>query len=92
MVHVQTLIVVAKTATLLLGGLITLFSFRAYRRTGALALRALATGFAFVTLGSLVGGVIDLLTDVGLLNGVLVQSVLTAIGFGIITYSLYTSE
>jgi len=97
--HVGTAIVVSKTVILILGSLITYLSWKAYRRTAAPALRSLAIGFGVVTAGAILAGAIDLLVgsgDVGLelvesslLLGVLVNSVLTAIGFAVITYSLY---
>jgi len=90
MSHVTVAIAATKTVTLVLGALITLFSLRAYRRTGAPALRALGIGFATVTVGAMLGGVADLLLPVGFEVGVLLQSLLTAAGFGVITYSLYT--
>jgi hypothetical protein len=89
MPHVETAIVVAKTVTLVLGGLVTYLAFKAHRRTGAPALRALAVGFGVITAGAIVAGVVDLLTDLGLLYGVLVQSTLTMVGFAVIVYSLY---
>lgn len=89
MVHVETAIVATKTVSLVLGSLITYFSFRAYRRTGAPPLRALAVGFGIVTLGAVVAGVLDLFTSVQLLHGVLVHSALTMVGLLFITYSLY---
>ena len=89
MVHVETAIVATKTVSLVLGSLITYFSFQAYRRTGATALRALAVGFGIVTLGAAVAGILDLFTSVQLLHGVLVHSTLTMVGFLFITYSLY---
>lgn len=87
-------IAVTKTLAGVLGGVITYLALVAYRRTGAAELRALAVGFGVVTLGSVLGGVVDLVADgtigeAGLLLGVLVQSVVTALGFAIITYSLY---
>jgi len=88
-VHVETAIVATKTVSLVLGSLITYFSFQAYRRTGATALRALAVGFGIVTLGAAVAGILDLFTSVQLLHGVLVHSTLTMVGFLFITYSLY---
>lgn len=89
MSHLTTAIVVAKTLTLVLGSVITFFSYRAYRRTGARALRALAIGFGLVTLGAIVAGVFDRLTPLDLLWAVLVQSLLNLAGFAVITYSLY---
>lgn len=96
MSHLTVAIAVAKGAILVLGGLITYLALVAYRRTGARELRALAVGFGVVTLGSILGGVVDLVADPatgfggeGLIVGVFVQSVVTLLGFAIITYSLY---
>jgi len=87
--HVELFIIVAKTAILLLGGSITFYAYRAYRRTGDPSLRALATGFGIVTFGAIVGGVLDQLLGVGIAQGVAVDSSLTAFGFAVILYSLY---
>jgi len=83
----ELVIVGAKTATLLLGGSITYFAYKAFSRTGDPALRALAIGFGIVTLGALLGGFLDRI--IGLEAGVATSSVLTAAGFAVITYSLY---
>lgn len=82
-------ITAAKTVTLVLGGLITYLTAKAYRRTGAPSLRALAIGFGIITLGGALAGVGDLAGVIDLQTSVLVQSIVTAIGFGVITYSLY---
>ncbi|KAB1196822.1 MULTISPECIES: hypothetical protein [Haloferax] len=84
-----TFIIVVKTGILVLGGLITYFSFKAYRRTRSPALRALALGFGIVTFGALLAGAFDILLDINLATGVLIDAVLTLIGFAVITYSLY---
>lgn len=84
-----TLIVAAKTVTLLLGALITYFSLKAYYRTRSPALRALGVGFAVITVGAIVAGSLDLVLDWPLQRTVLVESVVTLLGFAIITYSLY---
>jgi hypothetical protein len=89
MVHVTSTVVALKTMTLVLGGLITYFAFKAYRRTGARALRALALGFGTVTLGSLLAGVVDRLLETASPAALVVESALTAVGFAIILYSLY---
>ena len=89
MSHVEIAIVATKTVTLGLGALIAYLSYKAYARTGEPALRALSVGFAAVTLGAVAGGVIDLVLPLGFLYGVLVQSLLTLVGFAVITYSLY---
>ncbi|MFC7204175.1 hypothetical protein ACFQJC_11670 [Haloferax namakaokahaiae] len=86
---VATLIIIVKTGILILGSLITYFSFKAYRRTGSSALRALALGFGIVTFGALLAGAFDMLLSIDLATGVLIDAVLTFIGFAVITYSLY---
>jgi hypothetical protein len=86
---IATALIVVKTAILVLGGLISYFSYKAYRRTGSPALRALTVGFGIITFGALLGGVFDMILDISLAAGVLVDSVLTLVGFAVITYSLY---
>ena len=86
---IATAIVVLKTGILLFGGLITYFSFKAYRRTGSKALRALGIGFGIITFGSALAGAFDVILNVDLSTGVLIDAALTFIGFGFITYSLY---
>ncbi|WP_335999192.1 DUF7521 family protein [Halorientalis halophila] len=86
------LLTVAKTATLLFGGILTLLSLRAYRRTGSPALRALTVGIGLVTIGAILGGVLHQLFGLPLRTGASFQSVFTAIGFAILTYSLYTDS
>ncbi len=89
MVHVESAIVATKTVTLVLGSLIAYLSYRAYRRTGAVALRSLAVGFGIVTAGAILAGVTHQFTGLDLAVGVLLQSTLTLVGFAVITYSLY---
>jgi len=95
MVHGPSLLVFFETATLVLGGLITYFAYKAYDRTGAPALGALTIGFGVVTIGSLVAGGLDLglqfasLIDNYRMAALIVESAFTAVGFLIILYSLY---
>jgi hypothetical protein len=85
-------IVVLKTLTLLLGSLITYFSYKAYRRTGAESLRYLSVGFGIVTLGALLAGVIDQVFQAGFRLGQMVETALVTLGFAVILYSLYASD
>lgn len=87
--QITSLVVALETITLVLGGLITYFTLRAYRRTDAAALRALALGFGVVTLGTFLAGVADLAVSVDESTVIVIESALTAAGFGVITYSLY---
>ncbi|WP_129115038.1 DUF7521 family protein [Halegenticoccus tardaugens] len=86
---VGTAIIAVKTGILILGGLITYFSWKAYRRTGARALRALAIGFGVVTLGAFVGGLTDQVLHIPMDVSILLDALLTLLGFAVITYSLY---
>ncbi len=85
-------IIALKTLTLLLGGLITLLAYRAYRRTGARPLWYLSVGFGIVTLGSLLAGVVDQVLQAGFQLGQLVESAMVALGFAVIVYSLYAGR
>lgn len=89
MTHLDIAIIAFKSLTLVLGGLVTFFSYRAFQRTGSDALRALAIGFGVVTAGAFLGGVLHQFTGIGFETSVLVQTVLTTVGFGVIVYSLY---
>jgi hypothetical protein len=89
---VSVLFVAAQTATLIFGGAITVLALRAFRRTGSPALRALAVGIGLLTVGALLGGTLHQLLGLNLRTSVLVQSVATAVGFSVLTYSLYTDH
>ncbi|QIB73688.1 hypothetical protein GL213_10735 [Halogeometricum borinquense] len=84
-----TALIVVQTGILIIGGLITYFSYKAYRRTGESSLYALTLGFGIITFGAIIAGALDIVLNVNLVKGVLVDSVLTLIGFAIIMYSLY---
>ncbi|RBI62196.1 hypothetical protein DMJ13_09955 [halophilic archaeon] len=89
MTHATIIVIALKTLTLALGGLITYFAFKAYRRTGSPALRSLAIGFGVVTLGAFLAGVADQALNVNRDAVLVIESGLTAIGFAAIAYSLY---
>jgi hypothetical protein len=92
MSHLDIALVVVKSASLLLGGLITVLSLKAARRTGSVALRALGIGFGLVTLGALIAGVGHQFTALTLAHSVVVESTLTLVGFAVIVYSLYADD
>lgn len=90
--HITPLVVAFKTVTLVLGGTITYLAFSAARRTGVAGLRWLAIGFAIVTLGALLGGIVDLFLTVAPSTALAVESGLTAAGFLVVVYSLYATR
>ncbi|GAB3041418.1 DUF7521 family protein [Natronobiforma cellulositropha] len=87
--EIAIVLAIVKTLVLLVGGLISYFAFKAYRRTRQRALGLLATGFGLVTLGLVLAGVSYELLEVDLAVGVLLESLLVLAGFLIIAYSLY---
>ena len=89
MTEITTLIVGLKSVTLLLGGLITYFAFKAFRRTGAPSLQYLAIGFAIVTFGAMLGGLVDQVLAMTRDTAIAAESGLTVVGFAVIVYSLY---
>ncbi|WP_135822827.1 DUF7521 family protein [Halostella litorea] len=89
MIPQDLLIVASKTTTLLCGGFVASLAYRAYLRTHSPALRALAYGLAFVTLGTVIAGALHQLVGVTIETGVAVQSAFTAVGFLVLAYSLY---
>lgn len=89
MVSAVTVLVIANTATLLLGGAITVMAFRAFRRTKAPALRALSIGIGLITAGTAVGGAMHKLFGMDLLVALLVQNVCITLGFAALVYSLW---
>ena len=84
-----SLVVALKTATLVLGGLITYFAASAYRRTGARPIGALAVGFGLVTLGALLAGAAQQAFGFDTDAVLVIEAALSTAGFGVILYSLY---
>lgn len=78
-----------KTLNLILGGVITYYAYKAYRRTGVTALGAVSVGFAIITFGVFVAGLVDQLPLLHSELALIIEAVFTAIGFFAILYSLY---
>lgn len=85
----QSYIAATQTVTMVTGGFVTMLAFRAYRRTGAPALRALSVGLGFVTVGALLAGVVHQVAGTDIAVALAVQSSAMAIGFAVLAYSLY---
>lgn len=92
MMQLSPIVLSFKTLTLALGGLVTYLAYSAFRKTGASGLGLLAGGFATITLGALVAGILDQLLLVPAETALTIESALTALGFAVIAYSLYRDE
>ncbi|WP_276277827.1 DUF7521 family protein [Haloarcula regularis] len=93
MVETSTvLLVAAKTVTLVCGAVLTYLTYQAYRRTASPAMRALWIGISFVTAGAVFAGSLHQVLNVPVATSVAVESIFTAAGFVVLTYSLYTEQ
>lgn len=92
MTRLSLVVVALKTVTLALGGLITYLAAKAARRTSSPGLSTLAVGFGVVTLGSLLAGIADQVLAVDATTALVVEQALTAVGFVVVTYSLYVTR
>lgn len=83
-----SVMVASRFVVLLLGAAVTALSWGAYRRTRARYLRAATLGFGLMTLGALVEGVLYHVVGLDLATVHVAESVLVALGFGVLLVSL----
>ena len=79
---------IAQGLILVFGAIIVFYASRAYLRTKSQAMLLLGLGFAFVTAGAAVAGVLFNVGGEDLTTVVSVQAASQAVGFFIIVYSL----
>lgn len=77
----------AQVLILILGGIVVFYAMRAYGRTKSGAMLLLGLGFAFVTAGAAIAGVLYYVTG-DLTTAESAQAVSQVVGFFIIVYSL----
>ena len=78
----------AQGLILLFGSVVIFYAARAYRKTKSQAMLLLALGFAFVTAGAVVAGILFNFVSGDLSTVVTLQAYSQAVGFFIIVYSL----
>lgn len=83
-----TILGVVRTLVLVMGLTIAYLSLKAYRRTEIPYLRNAAIGFAIVAVGIFIEGVLFEVGGLDLAIVHIVESVIVAIGFGVLLYSL----
>lgn len=86
------LLVAAKTLTLACGVVLTTLTYRAYRRTRSTAMRVLSLGIGLVTAGAVLAGSLHQVAGVPVVVSTTVESLFTAAGFLVMTYSLYSDR
>ena len=83
------LLVIVKFTALGLGGVVTLLAYRAYERTQFAGLRYFAIGLFIITVGTVLVGVFHHLFHVQLTMGMLLESSIICVGFGVMVVGLY---
>jgi branched-subunit amino acid ABC-type transport system permease component len=78
----------AQGLILVFGGVVVFFASRAFRRTKSQAMLLLGLGFAFVTAGAVLAGLLFNFVTSDLTTAATAQAALQAVGFFIIVYSL----
>lgn len=82
----------AQVVILILGGIVVSFALRSYRRTKSRAMFLLGLGFAFVTAGAAIAGILFNVANEDLTTVESVQAASQAVGFFIIVYSLIRAK
>lgn len=89
MIDTATVLLAAvRTIVLILGMTISYLSYKAYRRTESPYLRNASIGFAIVAFGVFLEGILYELLHFSLYSAHIIESVVVAIGFGVLLYSL----
>ncbi|MFD1646824.1 DUF7521 family protein [Haloarchaeobius litoreus] len=85
--HIE--LVIAKLVTVGLGLLITYQAYKGYRTYGSEPMRYVAIGFLFISIGSVIEGILFDVFDLSIFLAGTIQTAIVAIGMLVILYSLY---
>ncbi len=83
---------IAQGFVLVFGFIIIYYASKSYTRTKSRSMLLLAIGFAFVTIGAFLAGVLFELLNVDLATVDSVEAIAQAVGFFIIVYSLAVTK
>jgi len=78
-----------KLVIVLMGAILVYLGVKGYRRTKSRDMILLAAGFALITAGSVAAGVLFEFLGFQLVDVDIVESVMVAVGFGALIYSIY---
>lgn len=84
----NSVVVVLKTLSLIVGSLVTYYAVKAAQRTGHRSLQFLGVGFGLITIGALLAGITDQLLSFDRTTALAIESAFTTVGFLIVLYSL----
>jgi len=79
----------AKVVALLLGTFIVYLAYKGYRRNRSRPLLCVAVGFALITAGTIVEGVLFVMFGSALLAAIAAGTAVTVLGFIMVLYSIY---
>ncbi|MFH5802343.1 hypothetical protein [Haladaptatus sp. DYF46] len=82
-------LIIAKIIVIILGALIALQSYRAYKRYNNQPMLYLAIGFVTISIGAVIEGILFDLANVSIFYSGMIQSIIVIIGMGFVLYSLY---
>ncbi len=88
---VELLVHALKFLVLIIGGIITYYSYRAYVLQKDRSLLHLTLGFGFITVGAIIGGIVIILTNRNFLIALLFDSIFMLVGLAFILYSLHVT-
>ncbi|WP_132059037.1 DUF7521 family protein [Halorussus amylolyticus] len=89
MSNLATLLLALDAVTLAIGGVVTSFTYRAFRRTDSPGLRLVSIAVGIVTLGTVLPGAAHLLAGSDPTLGLVAGTALVTLGFVVVTYALY---
>ena len=87
MMHIE--LVIAKAITMVIGLLIAGTAYRGYRRSGSESMLYLAVGFAIISIGAVIEGILFDVLHFSIFWAGTVQTSIVAVGMLVILYSLY---
>ena len=80
---------IMRLIALFLGAFIVYLAYRGYKRNASKPLLYVALGFALITAGTLLEGLMFVILGTDILAAIAIEGVLTVIGFVAIIYSIY---
>jgi hypothetical protein len=83
---------VTKVVALALGGFIVYLAYIGYRRNASKPLLYAALGFAFITAGTIIEGILYVVLGTELLAATATGTVVTIFGFVTVIYSIYSTK
>ncbi|MGA2628136.1 MAG: hypothetical protein ABSF63_13875 [Candidatus Bathyarchaeia archaeon] len=79
-----------KVVALILGAFIVYLAYKGYKRNSSKPLLYVALGFALITAGTIIEGILYVMLGSELLSAIATGTTVMVIGFAVIIYSIYS--